>query len=262
MKYIKPIWACIICLLGSYYLTWCIDKTTLETWLQKIFVFIYFLVMLGFFLLLRYWYLKRLEMNFRDKVVKGLLSIVIASVTLTAGFDVFVGWRYNPINLSITALGKTGQTHVEQKGTEVWLTKVTLDDQKYDLSKIPLTPDWEYRDDTSLLSHQNQPSTISFELPGAKKTEISFLSHPWSGEVFVESNRENQKLDLYRAEDQGNGDVILTLSGVRRIFSVWDWIAIIGCFIVLLSIIDTTGCFLIWRKSIKKQLYISNKEIL
>lgn len=253
MKYVKNVWIVIVCLLGSYYLTWCVNKTTLETWLQKVFVFIYFLVMLGFFLLLRCRYLKRLKITFRDKVVKGLLSIVIASVILTANFDIFVGWRYNSINLSITALGETGQTHAEQKSTEVWLTKIILDERLYDLSKIPLTPDWEYRDDTSLLSHQNQPSTISFELPGSKNTEISFLSHPWSGEVLVESNQRNQKLDLYRAEEQGNCDVTLFLPGERQTFSVWDWMAIIACFIVLLSIIDTVGCFLIWCESIKTE---------
>ena len=253
MKTLNYIRMGLLCILGSYYLTWRIDEITLDTWFQKIFVFIYFLLILLFFWLLRHRYLKLPPITIQEKVAKNLVSILITVVFVTVGFDAFVGWRYDPISISITALGKTGEIHVGQKGTEVWITEIKIDGQKYDLSKVPLAPEWEYRDNANLLSYQNQPSTIAFELPGARNTEIDFLSHPWSGEVLVKSNQKNQKIDLYRTEDKESSNVTFSLPGERGVSFIWDWIARIGCFILLLDIINTAICFLIWRKSIKTE---------
>lgn len=251
MKYVKNIWTGIVCLLGSYYLTWCVDKTTLETLPQKFFIYIYFLIMLGLIFVLQNRYLRSFETIFPRKVVMTILSIIISTIILLVGFDFLIG-RYQPTHISVTAMGQTGHTHEKQNGTEVWISSIILDGKQFELSKIPLAQDWENRDN-NLLSYQNQPSTLEFELPKAEKIEINFLSHPWSGEVFVRSNKESQKLDLYRAEEQGSDNITLSLSGERRIFLVWDWLAIIGCFILLLPTISTVGCFLMLHKSIKTE---------
>lgn len=251
MKYVKNIWTGIVCLLGSYYLTWCVDKTTLETLPQRLFIYIYFLIMLGLIFVLQNRYLRPFEKILPGKVVTTILSIIVSTIILIVGFDFLIG-RYQPTHISVTAMGQTGQTHEKQNGTEVWISSIILDGKQFELSKIPLAQDWEYRDN-NLLSYQNQPSTLEFELPKAEKIEIYFLSHPWSGEVLVRSNQESQKLDLYRTEEQGSDNVTLSLSGERRIFLVWDWMAIIGCFILLLPTINTVGCFLMWRKSIKTE---------
>ncbi|RPF42144.1 hypothetical protein EDD70_2887 [Hydrogenoanaerobacterium saccharovorans] len=249
MERFKCIWTGLFCLCGSYYLTWYIDKTTLETLLQRIFVFIYFLIILG--LLAVFWFrcFKLPKMTFRNKTFKVLLSIIVAVVTLTGGFEMFIG-RYQPMNISVTALGQAGKTHEEQKGTEVWINQILVKGKTYDLSQVPLTEGWEYREGV-LLSYQNQPNTLKFQLPPGERTEISFISHPWSGEVVINNGIQEQKIDLYSSS--AGEQYTLKLPGVPKKIDIQGAIIIFSCFLLICT---TTFFLIVWVVQTKSPLSI------
>ncbi len=238
MKRLKFILVSLWCFLGSYYLTCFIDKVTLETLYQKIFVYMFFLVVLVLFSLLVKCYFKSSELMPRDRMIRTVVSIGITVIIIIAGFDGFIGLN-RPIKLSITAMGQTGEIHSDQKGTEVWITSITLDKNMYSLSDVQLATNWEFRDNC-LLSYQDQPSTLEIELPSAKNIEICFVSHSWSGEVLVESSAESHKIDLYRSEAQAGEKIVkITVPDEKIIFLDWEMLYIISCFIFLLGLVST-----------------------
>ncbi|MFV0343524.1 MAG: hypothetical protein ACK5JH_11675 [Anaerocolumna sp.] len=243
MKYIKILLRGLWCVLGGYYLTWCVDKVTLDTFFHRLFVYIYFTIILVFFSAFLGRVIKK-YVNSRFGILKVTLSIITTLMIFIPGFDIFVG-ESSPIKILITAMGQMGVTHNEQQGTEVWITSISLDGKKYSLKDIPIVSEWELRDGY-LLSYQNQPSTLEIELPRADNIEISFISHPWSGEVEVEveGSTDIYSLDLYQFEEQGGSEKKIEFTTVQDKvnFSNSEKLAIVSCLIFIFGMICILLC--------------------
>lgn len=233
MRYLKFIWLCVFSAMGSFYLTWCIDKLILETLSQKILVYVLILMLFGLISVLITRSLNKIKLSFLARVVKMLISLLISLIFIFNFYNV-INNTYQPTNVTITAMGKTSQVHNEQKGTEVWISAINLDDQKYDLSKISLNSNWVYRED-NLLYFQKEPSSITINLPSAKKIEICFVSNSWAGEVLINTTNENKLIDLYKNEKQGSFKTII--KGQRKLLSKYDIIALIGLFVIVYELI-------------------------
>lgn len=141
----------LISSLISYYLTWTIDKITLETRLQFVFVFVYFLSVVFFLGLILIKHMPKLKL--KKYIICLLISGVLAAAILISCFDFFMG-LYKPMTINITAAGNNVELNEGQKGTEVWLNQVIVDNKRIDLSKVDLPENWEYRDGF-LLSYKN-----------------------------------------------------------------------------------------------------------
>lgn len=230
-KIAKNIVLVLVCSLISYYLTLTIDKTTLETRWQFAFVFVYFLVSN---ILIYKIFLNRIQnRNKKNSIFRLIASGILAVLLLVCCFDSFIG-LYKPMTIRITAVGNNEGLKEGQRGTEVWLKQVMIDNEQVDLSEVPLTDGWEYRDGF-LLSYQNQPNTIVLHLPTAKSVTLRFLSHPWSGTVIVDNGYHTEKLDLFNPDEAGSF-VDLTLKGVQKIYSFHDIFIIFCSFVLLLSV--------------------------
>jgi len=232
-KILGQILLLLFCSLVSYYLTWTIDKITLETDMQFLFVFIYFLVATYIVCLLLK---KRIpgtkpKQNVLYLIVSGILSIAI----IISCFDFFLG-LYKPMKINITAVGTSVEMKEGQKGTEVWLHKVTVNNKQVNLEEILPTEGWENRDGV-LLSYQNQPNTLTLEFSNVKNITMKFLSHPWSGTVIVDNGLQKEQLDLFNPDMEGS-NVDLTLNGIS-ISSLNDYFISACCFVMLWGIFYT-----------------------
>ena len=233
-KILGQILLLLFCSLVSYYLTWTIDKITLETDMQFLFVFIYFLVATYIVCLLLK---KRIpgtkpKQNVLYLIVSGILSIAI----IISCFDFFLG-LYKPMKINITAVGTSVEMKEGQKGTEVWLHKVTVNNKQVNLEEILPTEGWENRDGV-LLSYQNQPNTLTLEFSNVKNITMKFLSHPWSGTVIVDNGLQKEQLDLFNPDMEGS-NVDLTLNGIYSISSLNDYFISACCFVMLWGIFYT-----------------------
>lgn len=230
-KILGQILLLLFCSLVSYYLTWTIDKITLETDMQFLFVFIYFLVATYIVCLLLK---KRIpgtkpKQNVLYLIVSGILSIAI----IISCFDFFLG-LYKPMKINITAVGTSVEMKEGQKGTEVWLHKVTVNNKQVNLEEILPTEGWENRDGV-LLSYQNQPNTLTLEFSNVKNITMKFLSHPWSGTVIVDNGFQKEQLDLFNP-DMAGSYIDLTLNGKHGLSSLKDYFLLVSCLVLLWGI--------------------------
>ena len=238
-KILGQILLLLFCSLVSYYLTWTIDKITLETDMQFLFVFIYFLVATYIVCLLLK---KRIpgtkpKQNVLYLIVSGILSIAI----IISCFDFFLG-LYKPMKINITAVGTSVEMKEGQKGTEVWLHKVTVNNKQVNLEEILPTEGWENRDGV-LLSYQNQPNTLTLEFSNVKNITMKFLSHPWSGTVIVDNGLQKEQLDLFNP-DMAGSYIDLTLNGKHGLSSLKDYFLLVSCLVLLWGIIYIIIIFL------------------
>lgn len=233
MKYLKFIWLCFSCVFGSYFLFCCIDKLVLDTLLLKTMVYVLLLMLFGLVSVLINRHLNKFNLSLSTKCVKLFISLLISLFYIFYFFN-SINNMYQPTRISITAMGNTSQLHDEQKGTEVWISAINLDGQKYDLSKILLNTNWVYRENNLICFH-NEPSSLTFELPSAKNIQICFASNPWAGEVLITTSNENKKIDLYNSEEQGS--LRSTVNGEIRQLSKYNIIALIGLFFIVCEII-------------------------
>lgn len=238
-KILGQILLLLFCSLVSYYLTWTIDKITLETDMQFLFVFIYFLVATYIVCLLLKKHIPgtNRKQNVLYLIVSGILSIAI----IISCFDFFLG-LYKPMKINITAVGTSVEMKEGQKGTEVWLHKVTVNNKQVNLEEILPTEGWENRDGV-LLSYQNQPNTLTLEFSNVKNITMKFLSHPWSGTVIVDNGFQKEQLDLFNP-DMAGSYIDLTLNGKHGLSSLKDYFLLVSCLVLLWGIIYIIIIFL------------------
>ena len=257
-KIAKNIVLVLVCSLISYYLTLTIDKTTLETRWRFAFVFVYFLVSN---ILIYKIFLNRIQnRNKKNSIFRLIASGILAVLLLVCCFDSFIG-LYKPMTIRITAVGNNEGLKEGQRGTEVWLKQVMIDNEQVDLSEVPLTDGWEYRDGF-LLSYQDQPNSIILHLPAAKSVKLKFLSHPWSGMVVIDNGYECKRIDLFNPDMEGT-NIEIPIEGIQKTFQgVADVLQILSCYVFLCYILYIL--FALWDKSVipAKNLNVSGISLL
>lgn len=228
------IWSAFFCMVGSFYLTWRLEEINVQITSKRVLVYIIFIIVLGLICVLKYFHFKEPDLTVKQKLVKIIIAIIMTVFIFIIGFDFFIG-RYQPAHITLTAIGESSKTHIDQNGNEVWITSITLNGHKYDLLNIPIIEGW-VRKEGNLVYYQNKPSTLEFDLPVAEKIEINMISNSWSGEVVIESSEGSQQIDLFKSDD--SEVVTAVLAGQQRHLYGWDLLAIVSGFIFFVLFID------------------------
>ncbi|PAK52026.1 hypothetical protein [Paenibacillus sp. 7541] len=177
---------------NSIYLTDVVNRYTIQSTIEYIFVLLYFIAT-GVFVvyLFNYLSIKVKVLSRRLNIIFLLLSILVVG----AGGELFDNHKYQSSYIEVHATGEEGES---SQGSEVWITKVSVGGMEMDITKLQ-NQEWEARDN-SLLSYKGQPSTITIEFPAARDITVSFLQHEWSGIVKIIDGDHNVTFDLYSRE--------------------------------------------------------------
>lgn len=128
---------------------------------------------------------------------KKIIIFGILSIIYIIGFPLFkqhvLDAKYN-ITVQIT-----GNKNEASQGTEIWIDTIKKDGEAIDFSKLILSGNWE---NTGRLFNPGKEATEwSFVVRSKDMTEITFITHPYSGMVTITDGNGNVKeIDLYSPE--------------------------------------------------------------
>jgi len=202
----KTVTAVSICV-SSLYLTHIVDLHTLETALERIFVYFYFCIVSYALVSLR----KKLLPSIEKKTF--WIAFVISALLLVTCQNTFLPAQ-KEASVSLSASGQNEQAVSGQ----VWLTAITVNGMPLPLSQIEIieNQNWIYNsefDDYIYYPpgdmHANQ---LLVDLGSeAKNVEFHFASNTWSGRVTVApSSDTSETIDLY-SNDPENSKLIYPL---------------------------------------------------
>ncbi len=216
--------------LAAVYLTFLVDVYTLNTWLKRLFVLCYFLVMGGVADLL----LRRLRKRVPFSRRRTVISAVLASALLAAFSGV---WFPKAQNISVTLSSvECAETASLQ---EVWLTEVILDGESVVLSQLDLdATGWSYSpeyDDYVSRSLSGPDNSLTFQVT-AREMTLRFGKNPWSGSVCVIGPEETPRvLTLYSAANDPNDPFVEYKQSFDRIYAPWEYLLYGAGFLVIFT---------------------------
>lgn len=178
----------------SFYLTALIAQMTLSTKLQEICVFLYFMVMLG---IGNYFWARKY--NGRKMKNSYYLLAGILSITATIVFaEKSLPEKYERNVINITILEDKNK---ESQGREVWLSGVLVNGKSQNLNDVVHTSEiskpWRLNGENLIGNAEENETAIIVELPKAKRIELSFGMHAWSGMVQIQAGDNLWTYDLY-----------------------------------------------------------------
>lgn len=232
----KKIMLYIISIFSAVYLTFIINEITLETNLQRFFVFSYFFVLLcGILCFLRQYIC---AIFFRCKILVPIM-IIITTIAFACRGNQILPHYYGENYLTITILN---QRNINSKGNEVWIKSIKLDGAS---QKIENYADeqkgWKMNND-SLVGTLDVSKPLVLMLPSAKNITIILGTHMWSGQIEISDTISTNIYDLY---SENGGEIKLVLDGNRELYK--------GMFGKLLKISSVS--FLIMLEMILGALY-------
>lgn len=212
----------ITCTLAALFLTCYIDRITLSTNIQKLFVWFYFYAV--FFTTLCF---------MRKKIIAFVMQykkIIIVCVIGVFGWS-FVGGRSflpqksieNEVEISIM-----DEINPSSQGKEAWLLALSLDDEVQSLDTFnDIEQGWIFKEN-ALYGNYDTSKKLVLKFPGEKDIELTFGMHAWSGIVDIESNGFHAKYDLY--DEAGNNCIIQIPGRFDNYSGVFQLVLISGFF--------------------------------
>ncbi len=204
--FISIIFACI-------YLTFVIDTYTLNTWLKRVFIFCYFVIMSCLAL---YLYSKRLKHKYT------LIPLLCAIIAVVLGQNLFL-----PKEAEHTVyIQATENTNSEHTFNEVWLVDIEIDGHRKELSKLQMNDivKWSYVgdfDDYYFLPTENSESNVlSFTVVG-EEIKLIFGVNTWSGNVRIFDGEGYDEIITLYSENTEYDRAEHTLN-VNREYSVFE----------------------------------------
>lgn len=239
MKIIKRIINILTCILGAWYLMKLVDEITLSTNMQKILIFLYFLLALGGII---YTFGKvKITDEYRKRYVTiRIVSVLIGFFTLILFRSSILPREYEQNEILIKV---TNEKNEMSQGYECWITKIEVDGIVQDLSKLNTGSDWQYIAESNLLftNAVDSEKVLNLNLEPAKSITISFVKHAWSGKVEINSKTYNETVDLFDSE--GNQQTCNIVGYQKEINLFNRYLLFAGC---LLLIIFMLNIVLVW----------------
>lgn len=196
-------------LLAAYFFTERIYNYTILNKGQYVITFIY--------LILIFFGLFYFNSKICRKIVDEKLNVSIVKIgVLLVTFIVIISFKTYFFNFNKTAtidILATGEKNIKSNASEVWITRVIIDNEKYDVSNINLENGWELKDG-SIVSYKNQPKNIKMNFKCKNEVKIYFLKHPWSGIVKVIDKDSESTIDLF-SEKACDYEYIIKASQVK-----------------------------------------------
>ncbi len=205
----------ILILLSALYLTFLVNLHTLETTMQRVFIFCYFVVMGMLACFLKGKYAEGKPFTSKSRIA----AAVLAALLVSAGWNTFLP-KTSEITFTLSSAAREDGSH-----GEVWLVDVVTDGNAVSLSSLSVdaTQGWEYNnsyDDYIFYpSAENNSGNCLTLTATASDLTLKFAKNPWSGSVSILSaDNENAILDLTAAED---GIAEYSLSATRS-YALWE----------------------------------------
>lgn len=198
-KQTKNIWFALPILFASLYLTFFVDQFTLDTFGQRLLVFVYFCVMAVLAVILKR---KKYVSNKKQIVSSLLLSAVIVALF----WNTFIPTK-TELPITLTALPS------ETGGGEVWLTEMYIDGVWTPLSELQVSENsgWLYYEEYDDFVYyppdgQTAENILNFSVVG-REAELTFAYNSWSGAVAITDSTENGTTLNLHTTDEGQAAV-------------------------------------------------------
>lgn len=219
----------IAVLFAAYYLTYQINLITIETTIQYIFVFLYFVIVLN------------IVIYYRHKAFKGAsfsLWRILAGclVFFLLFFTTSLIPRVQENTISVEAISNT---HGEC--SEVWLLRVSNDDHDLPLENLNIVEDygWEYKDAYVFYSKTDDTNNrLTFKIT-AKNAKLIFGRNAWAGQAVISVNGDPIIDISLHAEDGTNSEMEQAVI-LPETVPITKVILSIGAFLIILCLVDTT----------------------
>ena len=212
---LKSVITILLALLASVYLTFLIDNFTLNTWVKRIFIFCYFIVVSCFA-----WHFYSKCKKYRYSVIPLICAVVLVLI----GQNIFLPSRAEH-TVYIQSVD-TSSSDEETTLNEVWLVDLRTDENQKQLSKLELEDilGWsyhgEYDDYVFTPSQSSEQNLLSFTVVG-EEVILKFAANPWSGNVRIyDENGYDTVISLY-SEDPNIESVEHHLN-INRDYSVFE----------------------------------------
>lgn len=138
----------------------------------------------------------RIIINYPDK--KKLLVLFICFLSSTILMLVIPVSPLLPPNEHELKIIATGHNNPLAKGHEVWISELSVQGKVIPVGRLNADKGWDIRDGV-LYSSQDQQAVVSWKdyLYESGKILVTFVSHPWSGQVLVNLDGQETKVDLF-----------------------------------------------------------------
>lgn len=238
MKQLKPIMNILIVMLLAFYGTekFLVNNYIAGKW-QFLFVMLYFILMLSIIIYLIF------KMNIKFSVgIRVLLIIISGCLAWVCREDMLITFPQDEFTVYITA---TGEKNENSQGTEIWISEITVDNKRVDLSTVWHDDAWTYDKSTEYLYAvpKDKESILEFSFIKAGVIRIEFIRHEWSGIVSVDSNNgDTEVIDLYKK----NGDnIVYSIDVPRNTNIVWREISFGATWLLIYGILYSGLCIII-----------------
>ena len=227
---------------SGIYLTYMVDRLTLESFLQRTFVFIFFVAAIYLSVCL---FKKYVGFEFCGKIIASALILSLAIISFCE--ESFFPKKEERI-ITVEAVIEDSANHPQ----EVWLSEIEIDGKAIPVSEINVVSNtnWTYvsgLDDYVYYPVSNSSieniNSISFKV-NCESLKIIFARNSWSGKVAynLSASKEFLELELYSADSSVQTEVLsidlsAAKSPVKMIFSALGAIITLASFIYMLLII-------------------------
>ena len=237
MKQLKPIINILIVILLAFYGAekFLVNNYIAGKW-QFLFVMLYFILMLSIIIYLI------VKMNIKVSVgIRVLLIIVSGCLAWICREDMLITFPQDEVTVYITA---TGEKSENSQGTEIWISEITVDNKKVDLSTVWHDDAWTYDKNTEYLYAvpKDTESILEFSFTKASVIRIEFIRHEWSGIVGVDStNGDNAVIDLYKKDGD---NIVYSIDAPRITNIVWREISFGATWLLIYGILYCGLCII------------------
>lgn len=225
-------------ILSGIYLTWMIDRVTLSTWLQRTFIFVYFVAGAAMLLFLRKCFWTRKKSGQRRMIL--VCSVIGAALSIFFCKDIILP-QSNSAQLELMNISQRNQN----QGNEVWLISLKLDGAEIPLSSLTALENngWIYSDaNDDFYCTGTGENNLLLQLPAHRDAELNFITSSWSGSVEIRyGGGSPQEVSLY--DPAGESATLYAVNlHINQATPVW-WLVVfcLGALVVISFLFSWAG---------------------
>lgn len=217
---------------SSFYLMKCVDQITLTTNIQKVLVYIYFIIAIS---ILNYLFNKTLASKCnKDEILKiTVLASVCAISIILFKWDRLVPKDYVENTITVTTLEDKDNS---SQGYETWILGIEIDGKAIDLQNMNSLQGFYYREGTGELvaNAQKEVGTLNLNVQAGSHVNIRLGKHSYSGMVEIKNNNKIEKINLF---DEVGSDILYQIEPiVKNSSSIYNSIMLLISFVIICNL--------------------------